>query len=238
MLTDMPQGLRSSELYKYIMQYLAINTGKIVTPSLITTTINKCLGVTFTTNKTVSSYLVKIRDAGLLYELDREYISLSDKQPSKLSYNRTYYFANIDSFVKFYDYASKDLFKHKDINGLSYDIAIAKTLLYHRCVNAGYDVNSGVLSFYSHLEGGKTKKNTLSFDFILKNGEKEAYVVFQNDKDFDEVEFTIEAKFALQNIINKLSVVVVTTASNFKPLEIEGFRYISLDEILTDNFNI
>lgn len=220
------------------MQYLAINTGKIVTPSSITTTINKCLGFQFTTNKTVSNYLSKICAANLVYELDRDYISLSNEQPSKLSYNRTYYFANFELFEKFYDYALRDLFKHKEINGLSHDIAIAKMIFYHKCINAGYDVNSGVLSFYSHLEGGKTKKNTLSFDFILKNGEKETYVVFQNDKDFDEVEFTIEAKFALQNIINKLSVVVVTTASNFKPLEIEGFSYISLDEILTDNFNI
>ena len=220
------------------MQYLAINTGKVVTPSLITTTINKCLGFQFTTNKTVSNYLDKICGANLVYKLDRDYISLSNEEPSKLSYNRTYYFASFDLFKKFYDYALEDLFKHKEINNLSRDIALAKMAFFHKSINAGYNVKSGVLSFFSHLECGKTKKNTLSFDFVLKNGETEVYVVFQNDKDFDEVEFTIEAKFALQNIINRLSVLIVTTASDFKPLEIEGFRYISVTEVLTDKFEI
>ena len=111
-------------------------------------------------------------------------------------------------------------------------------LFYNKSVNSGYNVESGVLSFFTHLEGGKTKKNTLSFDFVLKNGENEIYVIFQNSKDFNEEEFTVEAKFAFQNIINNFSILVVTTSPYFKPLEIDGFRYISLDAVLTDEFEI
>ena len=233
-----PESLRSNDLYCFIMQYLALNTGKIVTPSLITTTINKCLGVQYTTNKTVSNYLEKIKEAGLVYEIDREYITTSNNEPNKLGYNRTYYFSDFDLFKEFYDSALGEVFKHQEIDGLSHDIAVAKMVFYHKSINAGYKVKSGVLSYFSHLDSGKTKKNTFSFDFILENDKNKIYVVFQNSKDFNEDEFTIESKFALQNIINDFSILVVTTCSSFKVLEIDGFRYVGIGDILSDKFEI
>lgn len=238
MLSHKPKSLRNDDLFCCIMQYLAVNTGKVVTPSLITTTINKRLGCQFTTNKTVSNYLDKICEANLVHKLDREYISLSDEEPSKLGYNRTYFFSDFALFAKCYDYALKNLFKDKGSNALLHDIAVGKTVFLHKCVDAGYDVKSGVLSFFTHLEAGKTKKNTLSFDFVIKTAERTIYVVFQNEKDFDEEEFTIEAKFALKNIINGLSVLVITTSPAFIPFEIDGFRYVTLDEVLAGQFEI
>lgn len=215
-----------------------MNTGKIITPSLITTELNKYLEMTFTTNKTVSNYLDKICKSNLVHKLDREYIPLSRNETNKLSYNRTYYFSDHDLFEKFYNYALEDLFKHRPTNTLSYDIAVAKMLFYHTCISAGYNVKSGVLSYFTHFENGKTKKNTLNFDFIINTGSKDVYVVFQNDKDFDKREFTLEAKFALTNIINEFSILVVTTSSDFLPLENQKFNYISINKILNNRFEI
>lgn len=238
MFSSKPQNLRSEDLYCYIMQYLAFNTGKVVTPSLITTTINKCLCCSYTTNKTVSHYLREICKAQLVYEVDREYINSSSEESNKLRYNRTYYFADYDLFARFYDSALNDLFRHKEWSSLSRDTAIAKMLFYHKCINAGYQVKSGVLSFFTHLENGKTKKNTLSFDFVVITADSEKYVVFQNNKDFDAAGFTIEAKFALQNIIKELSVLIITTSSDFISLDGDSLTYASLDEILADTIEI
>lgn len=219
------------------MQYLAFNTGKVVTPSLITTTINKCLCDQFTTNKTVSNYLKAICNANIVYELDREYI-LSGDEPTKLSYNKTYYFSKIELFQKFYELAESQLFSKHKSDGLSYHVALGKTVFFHKCKDAGYKIKSGVLSFFSHLENGKTKQNTFSFDFVLQDNESEIYVVFKNDKDFRGPDFTIEAKFALQNIIQKLSIVVVLSSKDFNILESDNIRYTTIDEIFKNEFEI
>lgn len=236
LFTEKPESLRSNELYSFIMQCLAINIGKVVTPSLITTTINKRLCRQFTTNKTVSNYLDKLCEANIVHKLDRDYICLSDTEPSKLSYNRTYYFSDFSLFEKFYDLALKGLFQQKLKNELPYHIALAKMMFYHKSLNEGYRVKSGVLSFFSHLEKGKTKQNTLSFDFVLKGNNNEIYVVFKNGKDSNDNEFTIEAKFALQHIIHKLSIMVVTDLIDFNIFESDNIRYVSIDEILSDKF--
>ena len=89
MLTHMPDSLKSEELYLLIMQYLAVNVGKVVTPSLISKTINNCSHCRNATNKTVSTYLDKIvAQNDTVFCLDRKYVN-QDNTVS-LEYNRTY----------------------------------------------------------------------------------------------------------------------------------------------------
>jgi hypothetical protein len=54
-------------------------------------------------------------------------------------------------FEKFYDLALKGLFQQKLKNELSYHIALAKMMFYHKSLNEGYRVKSGVLSFSGSL---------------------------------------------------------------------------------------
>lgn len=234
MLTRMPDSLKSEELYLLIMQYLAVNVGKVVTPSLISKTINNCPHCRNATNKTVSTYLEKIVDQKYtVFCLDRKYVNQDNT--SSLEYNRTYYFKDFSLFSKFYESAACDLFSNKQFTKSDYAIACAKMLLYNTLLEEGYELSSGVFVYYSHLDHGKSKKNTFCFDFICKKDALEHYVVFQSGKDFANSGFTAEAKFALQNLLKDKTITIVTTSEKFEIVSNDGFKYVHINDILKSN---
>jgi hypothetical protein len=214
------------------MQYLAINTGKVVTPSLIAAAINNCVGVRNATKKTVGNYLREIVAAGLVTELDREYINPSGRKSSALSYNRTYYFTDKELFFYFYDLGKNELFLNCSHNEIDLHIALAKTAVFDYCNNKRFKVKSGVFVYYSHLEDGLSKKNSFGFDFVVSTDSGDTLVAFSNGKGFVGNSFSPEAKFAFQKLLQDRRVVIVSASDSFEMVFGKNFKYVSLSNVL------
>ena len=160
-LTDVVDryGIRNKTEFEELLDVAASSIGSLTNPVKIENTF-KTKEKSTITNKTITSYLMYLEDAFLIQAVERFDI----KGRKHIGANKKYYFT--DTGLR----NARLNFRQLE------ETHILENVIYNELKFRGYNVDVGVIEYYSKDKNGKTQKKQLECDFVANLGNEKIYI--------------------------------------------------------------
>ena len=180
--------LRNPELFDALYAYFLYNTGRTLSPNVISTEINELFSFDNfkPSDDTISRYIKRMQEEGELICLDREYVKSgsfteSTEKSTPLKKGRLYYLNYGDSQLqKIAD--GRHFARMKSSRRRSQSMEASKKMTYVcQTLFRKFDsVCGGVIVYHYNDENGKDNKITVDADFLVKSKDKKELFVFSS----------------------------------------------------------
>ena len=215
-LTDVIEryNIRNKNEFEELLDVAASAIGSLTNPVRLQNTF-KTKEKSTITNKTITTYLKYLEDAFLIQIAERFDI----KGRKHIGANKKYYFTDIG-------------LRNVRLNFRQMEEGhIMENIIYNELKMRGYNVDVGIIEYFSKDKDGKSKKTQLECDFVANQGNEKIYV--QSTLDLSSNKKTVQEENSLLRINDSFKKIIVQKEKTIPHFDENGIYITCLEDFLT-----
>ena len=207
-------NIRNKTEFEELLDVAASAIGSLTNPVRLQNTF-KTKEKSTITNKTITTYLKYLEDAFLIQIAERFDI----KGRKHIGANKKYYFTDIG-------------LRNARLNFRQMEEGhIMENIIYNELRMRGYNVDVGIIEYFSKDKDGKSKKTQLECDFVANQGNEKIYI--QSTFDLSSDKKTAQEENSLLRINDSFKKIIVQKEKTIPHFDENGIYIICLEDFLT-----
>ena len=207
-------NIRNKTEFEELLDVAASAIGSLTNPVRLQNTF-KTKEKSTITNKTITTYLKYLEDAFLIQIAERFDI----KGRKHIGANKKYYFTDIG-------------LRNARLNFRQMEEGhIMENIIYNELKMRGYNVDVGIIEYYSKDKDGKSKKTQLECDFVANQGNEKIYI--QSTFDLSSDKKTAQEENSLLRINDSFKKIIVQKEKTIPHFDENGIYITCLEDFLT-----
>ena len=207
-------NIRNKTEFEELLDVAASAIGSLTNPVRLQNTF-KTKEKSTITNKTITTYLKYLEDAFLIQIAERFDI----KGRKHIGANKKYYFTDIG-------------LRNTRLNFRQMEEGhIMENIIYNELRMRGYNVDVGIIEYFSKDKDGKSKKTQLECDFVANQGNEKIYI--QSALELSSDKKTAQEENSLLRINDSFKKIIVRKEKNIPHFDENGIYITCLEDFLT-----
>ncbi len=207
-------NIRNKTEFEELLDVAASAIGSLTNPVRLQNTF-KTREKSTITNKTITTYLKYLEDAFLIQISERFDI----KGRKHIGANKKYYFTDIG-------------LRNARLNFRQMEEGhIMENIIYNELKMRGYNVDVGIIEYFSKDKDGKSKKTQLECDFVANQGNEKIYI--QSTLDLSSDKKTAQEENSLLRINDSFKKIIVQKEKTIPHFDENGIYITCLEDFLT-----
>lgn len=207
-------NIRNKTEFEELLDVAASAIGSLTNPVRLQNTF-KTKEKSTITNKTITTYLKYLEDAFLIQIAERFDI----KGRKHIGANKKYYFTDIG-------------LRNARLNFRQMEEGhIMENIIYNELRMRGYNVDVGIIEYFSKDKDGKSKKTQLECDFVANQGNEKIYI--QSTFDLSSDKKTVQEENSLLRINDSFKKIIVQKEKTIPHFDENGIYITCLEDFLT-----
>ena len=207
-------NIRNKTEFEELLDVAASAIGSLTNPVRLQNTF-KTKEKSTITNKTITTYLKYLEDAFLIQIAERFDI----KGRKHIGANKKYYFTDIG-------------LRNARLNFRQMEEGhIMENIIYNELKMRGYNVDVGIIEYFSKDKDGKSKKTQLECDFVANQGNEKIYI--QSTFDLSSDKKTAQEENSLLRINDSFKKIIVQKEKTIPHFDENGIYITCLEDFLT-----
>ena len=207
-------NIRNKTEFEELLDVAASAIGSLTNPVRLQNTF-KTKEKSTITNKTITTYLKYLEDAFLIQIAERFDI----KGRKHIGANKKYYFTDIG-------------LRNARLNFRQMEEGhIMENIIYNELKMRGYNVDVGIIEYFSKDKDGKSKKTQLECDFVVNQGNEKIYI--QSTFDLSSDKKTAQEENSLLRINDSFKKIIVQKEKTIPHFDENGIYITCIEDFLT-----